>query len=83
MVIPSSAFRLSSADDPATVVWLHPDVRVVPARGGGGEEDERGIKAGRLVCLTDQFLADPLALVLRVNGEVGQVATVTVIRDGA
>ena len=48
--------QLPSRDNPARIVRLHADVRVVSACLGGRKEDQRGVQTGGFVDSPQQFL---------------------------
>ena len=62
---------------------LHADVRIVVAGQRGGQQDERRVQARGLVSLPDELPADPLTLILPVDGEVGQVSAEGEVGDRA
>lgn len=61
----------------------HAEVRVVVDGGWGCEGDEGGIGAGGGVGAGEEFAADAEALVGFVDGEIGEVAGVAEIGEGA
>lgn len=62
---------------------LHADVRVIRSGQGRGQEDQNGVETRGLVGQADQLLADSSALVLLIDGQVGQIGAKAVIGDRA
>lgn len=59
------------------------DAVIIIFGGGSGEEGEEGVGAEGGAGLADEFEADALALVIDVDGEVGEVAAIGEIGEGA
>lgn len=74
---------LLSGEGPAAWVGVHADVGVVLPGGGGGEQYEGGRVAGGAVGFLDKAAADAPALIAGIDGEVGEVAAVGEVSDGA
>lgn len=59
------------------------DVAVVVGRGRGGQQDEVAARAELGLRVGDEFDADALALIGHVHRQIGQVAAVGEVGDGA
>jgi hypothetical protein len=60
-----------SLDDPARIMALHADVRVIRLRLRCRQQNECGVKAGASVCPVNQLASNPLSLKGLVHREVG------------
>ena len=60
-------------NDPARVMRLHANMRIISSGQGRGQQDHHGIRPGRLVGSLQQFLADSLTLIGLIDGQIGQV----------
>ena len=70
-----------SRNDPARVVRGHADVRVVFARRGRRQQNQRGVQPRRLLSAADQLAADALPLMRLVHGQIGKICAVGVIGE--
>lgn len=65
------------------VLFVHADPGIVFHCGGGGEQEEHATGTDLFFCEPDEFFADALFLVFFADGEVGEVAAVNEVGEGA